>query len=87
MALKMRRMAEMHRKHGITLDRLKTAGELDICAALCDRLANEPFEYKGDSHPLLSKAKAAEWYLLGSPKQDIEYLTAMMKKHLLGWWD
>jgi hypothetical protein len=96
-----RRMARRHREWGITADADKTARELDVCAVLCRRIRNEEYEYgpvpidftDGKITPL--EPCAAMRWMYAAPfrhphhrmQADLDYLTHLMRRKMLGWWD
>lgn len=96
---KLKRMSEYHIKHGITANKAQTARQLKICQLLCKRIKEDdyiqtidiPQEWLGYFPQLTGAQKKTitiRWdKAIRQQQADIRYLTRIINKHLLSWWD
>ena len=80
MEKKMRQMAHLQEKYGITLSRFKKAKQLRICAHFVQKNAENAKFY---GYP--GKAWAKEWDAV--QKQDRELLGKIIGRRIDSWWD
>ncbi len=83
---KFKQMEVNFAKYGMSTKNDKVIRQLKICKVLTQRLMDDDYnDYPNDKFSLpTEKHKHTQIYM---PRQDLDYLTKMMKKNLFFWWD
>lgn len=74
MSFKMNSMAKLHKKHGNSVYSDKYAEQLDDCAKLAERVANNDYDGNFKEHEELAN-------------KDLDLLFSNMRKNIQDWWD
>ena len=80
MALKLRRMADHFDRHALVVNAERMARECRVAAALCRRLRDDDYQREPITQASVLDAEQRK-------QADLDYLTHLMRRKLLCWWD
>jgi hypothetical protein len=86
--LKLRRMAQHEDEHSYHTTAAFDAANQRKAAAVIRRLTEQGFDYHDNARRSPFNSDPADRYVAvdRSQKQDLEYLTGLLRKHLRSWW-